>query len=349
MVLGSVLNPINSSMLAVVLVPIGRAFQAAPSQTAWLITGLYLATAVGQPVIGRLVDTYGPRRPYLLGTALVGAAGLLGTLAPNLWVLVAARVLLGIGTSAAYPASMSLLRSESERIGQGGASRVLATLSICNQIVVVIGPTLGGLLIGLGGWRLSFAVNVPVALACYLLGALGLPRTPRPTTATPTDSAAMLLFATTLTTFVLFLMNPAAAHWYLPVVTLAAGTLFARRELNVPEPFMDLRVLAGNTPLLATYGRQLLAYTTAYAYLYGFSQWLQEGRGLNAAQAGLLVMPMPVTALAVTAVARTPARLRTKLITGACTQLLCCIPLLFLGPTTPLWLLATIAAAVACG
>lgn len=111
MVLGSVLNPVNSSMIAVALVPIGAALGAPPAQTAWLVTGLYLATAVGQPVIGRLVDTYGPRRLYLVGTALVGIAGLLGALAPNLGALVAARVLLGFGTSAAYPASMSLTRS----------------------------------------------------------------------------------------------------------------------------------------------------------------------------------------------------------------------------------------------
>lgn len=118
MILGSILNPVNSSMIAVALVPIGAAFGAQASETAWLVSALYLATAVGQPVIGGLVDTYGPRRLYLIGTALVGVAGLLGALAPSLGVLIAARVLLGFGTSAAYPASMSLTRSEAERTGQ---------------------------------------------------------------------------------------------------------------------------------------------------------------------------------------------------------------------------------------
>ncbi|MFG1816680.1 MFS transporter [Kribbella sp. NPDC049174] len=110
MVVGSILNPINSSMLAVALIPIGAAFGVPPSETAWLITGLYLATAVGQPVIGRLVDLYGPRPLCLIGTAVVGVADLLGALAPTLGVLILSRVLLGFGTSAAYPASMSLIR-----------------------------------------------------------------------------------------------------------------------------------------------------------------------------------------------------------------------------------------------
>ncbi|MBO0514169.1 MFS transporter, partial [Streptomyces beijiangensis] len=176
MMLGSVLNPINSSMLAVALIPIGQAFGAPPSQTAWLVSGLYLATAVGQPVIGRLVDTYGPRLLYLVGTSLVGIAGLLGVLAPNLWILVVSRVLLGFGTSAAYPASMFLLRSESDRTGMKSPAKILAALSISNQVVAVIGPTLGGLLIGAGGWHLIFGINIPLSAACLVLGVRRLPR-----------------------------------------------------------------------------------------------------------------------------------------------------------------------------
>ena len=113
MILGSVLNPINSSIIAVSLVPIGIALGAPPSRTAWLVSALYLATAIGQPVVGRLVDTYGPRRLFLAGSALVGVAGILGTVAPSLSVLIVARVLLGFGTCAGYPAAMYLIRSES--------------------------------------------------------------------------------------------------------------------------------------------------------------------------------------------------------------------------------------------
>ncbi|MGP4029363.1 MFS transporter [Actinomadura sp. 3N407] len=176
MAMGSVLNPVNSSMLAVALIPIGRAFGVPPSQAAWLVSGLYLATAVGQPVIGRLVDAFGPRRLYLVGTALVCLAGLLGAFAPSLWVLVVSRALLGLGTSAAYPASMSVLRTEADRTGMKSPAGILVTLSISSQVVSVAGPPLGGLLIGAGGWQLIFLVNVPFSLACLLLGAIYLPR-----------------------------------------------------------------------------------------------------------------------------------------------------------------------------
>ena len=141
MILGSILNPINSSIIAVSLIPIGRAFGAPPAQTAWLISALYLATSVGQPVVGRLVDIYGPRKLFLIGTTLTGLAGVLGTLSPNLGVLIVARVILGFGTCAGYPASMYLLRTESERTGRTSPAGILTMLAVANQTISVIGPS----------------------------------------------------------------------------------------------------------------------------------------------------------------------------------------------------------------
>ena len=86
MLLGAVLNPVNSSIIAVSLIPIGQAFRAPPSSTAWLVSALYLATAIGQPVVGRLIDLFGPRRLYLAATALVGATGRRGAVRGKLLV-----------------------------------------------------------------------------------------------------------------------------------------------------------------------------------------------------------------------------------------------------------------------
>ncbi|PYC66064.1 MFS transporter [Streptomyces tateyamensis] len=342
MVLGSILNPINSSMIAVALVPIGAAFGAPPSRTAWLVTGLYLATAIGQPVVGRLVDAHGPRRLYLLGTGLVGVAGLFGVLAPSLGWLIAARVLLGLGTSAAYPASMYLTRSEARRTGQESPGAVLTALAVANQTVAVIGPTLGGLLIGVAGWRAVFTVNLPLSLACLVLGALRLPRTGRSAAVAGVDLPGMGLFAAMLLALMAFLMDPVPRHWYLLPLLLLAGAGFAVRELRCAEPFVDLRLLAGNRPLLATYLRQLLSYTASYAFLYGFTQWLEQGRGLSAATAGLLLLPLSVSGLAVSWLTGRHPALRGKLLVGAGFQLLGCAGLLLTHGGSAGWLLAAL-------
>ncbi|MER6981002.1 MFS transporter [Streptomyces carpinensis] len=348
MILGSVLNPINSSMIAVALVPIGTAFGTPPARTVWLVSALYLATAVGQPVVGRLVDMYGPRRLYLVGTALVGVAGLLGALAPTLGALIGARVLLGLGTSAAYPAAMQLTRREAERTGQDSPTGVLTALAVANQTVAVVGPALGGLLIAGGGWRAVFTVNIPLSAACLVLGALRLPRERR--TAHPRgdlDLPGMVLFAGTLVSLMLFLMAPRADHWYLPLLAAATGAAFAVRELRAQQPFVDLRVLGGNVPLLATYVRQLLGYTTSYAFMYGYTQWLEEGRGLSASTAGLVLLPLSAAALTVSVLTGRREAVRAKLVVGAAVQVAACAVLLLVGSGSPVWLL--LAAGVVMG
>ncbi|MFG2323343.1 MFS transporter [Streptomyces sp. NPDC048568] len=350
MLLGSVLNPVNSTIIAVALVPIGSALGAPASQTAWLVSALYLATSLGQPVVGRLIDLFGPRRLFLLSTGLVGAAGVVGALAPNLGVLIAARVLLGFGTCAGYPAAMALLRGEAERTGRDSPGGVLTALAVANQTIAVVGPLLGGLLIAAGGWRTTFALNVPLAVAAVVLGMLRLPKPAdgagRPRHGRPTaqlDLPGMALFAATLVSLLLFLMNLHLRDWYLMAITAAAGAAFAARELRAATPFIDLRVLGGNTPLLATYGRALVAYVVAYAFLYGFTQWTEEGFGLSPFRAGLAQIPMFLLAIGVSVVSGRSRSVRGKLLLGAAGQIVACVLILTLTAESPLWMLLLVA------
>ncbi|MFF3753220.1 MFS transporter [Streptomyces sp. NPDC002018] len=350
MLLGSVLNPINSTIIAVTLVPIGDALGAPPSQTAWLVSALYLATALGQPVVGRLIDIFGPRRLFLVSTSLVGVAGVAGTLAPDLGVLIASRVLLGFGTCAGYPAAMALLRSEARRTGRDSPGGVLTALAVANQTIAVIGPLLGGLLIGLGGWRATFALNVPLAVVAVLLGLLRLPKEAgtdesprRGRLAARLDLPGMALFAAMLVSLLLFLMNPHPRDWYLPAIAAAASAAFAAWELRAATPFIDLRVLGGNPPLLVTYGRALVAYVVAYSFLYGFTQWTEEGFGLSPFHAGLVQIPMFLVAIGVSVVSGRREGVRGKLLVGALGQIVACVVMLTLTGDSAVWMLVLVA------
>lgn len=115
--LGSALNPVNSTMISTALVPIAQDLHVGVADAGWLISGLYLASAVAQPTMGRLADLFGPRRVYLMSLSLIALAGVLGQFAPSLITLVMVRVLLGIGTSGAYPSAMRLFRVQAERSG----------------------------------------------------------------------------------------------------------------------------------------------------------------------------------------------------------------------------------------
>ncbi|WP_433604938.1 MFS transporter [Dactylosporangium sp. CA-139114] len=352
MMLGSILNPINSTIIAVALIPIGAAFGAPPSRTAWLVSALYLATALGQPIVGRLIDLYGPRRLFLVSTGLVGVAGIAGTLAPDFGVLVAARVVLGFGTCAGYPAAMALLRREAERTGRDSPAGVLAALAVANQTIAVIGPLLGGLLIGLGGWRATFAVNIPLSVLAVTLGALRLPKergtgreapgADRASPAARIDLAGMGLFAAMLVALLLFLMDPHPAAWYLPVLTVALGAAFTVRELRARTPFIDLRVLGGNLPLVATYGRSLVAYVVSYAFLYGFTQWTEEGYGLSPLGAGLVQIPMFLVGIGFSVTIGRRPGVRSKLLLGGAGQVAACALMLALTAASPLWMLVAV-------
>lgn len=348
MIGGAVLNPVNSSLIAVALVPIGLALGAPATETAWLVSGLYLATAVGQPVTGRLVDLYGPRPLYLAGAVLVGVGGALGALAPDIWWLVAARVVIELGTCAGYPAAMALIRGEADRTGTDSPEGVLTVLSIATSTIAVVGPSLGGLLLGVSGWRAVFVVNVPLALLCLVLGALRLPRTRvahRGVRAAlhRVDPPGIALFAVTTVALLLALLHPDAGAVAPALVAVAAGAGLVVRELRTPEPFLDLRVLGGNLPLLLTFVRALLTATVSYCVLYGFTQWLEQGRGLTPATAGLVLLPIFVTGIGVTALTGRRRAIRGKLLVGGVAQVLLAALLFALGPASPVWVIVVVA------
>src|ERR1044072_9368717 len=157
----------------------------------------------------------------------------------------------------------------------------------------------------------------------------------------------MALFAAMLVSLLLFLMEPSADRWYLPVLMVVAAVGFVVRELRAAEPFIDLRVLGGNVPLLLTYARMLLVAVVSYVMLYGYTQWLQEGRGLTASQAGLAQLPLFLAAIAGSTATGRRAQVRGTLLVGAVGEIAACVILLTLQPDSPVWLL--IAVALVCG
>lgn len=343
LLIGSLLNPLNTTMISTALVAIGHHFDIGAADTAWLISVLYLASAVAQPVLGRLADVLGPRRVFLVGLVVVIASGLVGTVAPSFGWLIVSRLLLGIGTSAAYPAAMAVLRDESARIGRATPRSVLARLSFAALGSAAVGPTLGGLLVMVVGWRGIFAVNVPVALIAFGAALLWIPADPPRRRAadgsTPRldlDPLGIGLFTTALTVLVFFLLDLAHPMWWLLAPFAVLSAALVRWQLRRPNPFIDLRMLAGNAALSRTYLRHGVSYLLIYCVMYGYTQWLEEARGYSSGHTGLLMLPMSVAALVCSLLGA-----RTKGIRGPLT--LACVlltvgagVLLFLSGDTPL-------------
>ncbi|WP_416070019.1 MFS transporter [Streptomyces sp. ME02-6979-3A] len=343
LLMGSLLNPLNTTMISTALVAIGHSFGIGAADTAWLISVLYLASAVAQPVLGKLADTLGPRRVFLAGLVVVMASGLVGALAPGFGTLIVSRLLLGVGTSAAYPAAMAVLRDESRRLGRPTPRPVLARLSFAALGSAAVGPALGGLLVSVVGWRGIFAVNVPIALLAFGAALLWVPADP-PRDRAADGSAPKLsldplgigLFTTALTVLVFFLLDLAHPQWWLLAPFAVLTAVLVRWQLRTPQPFIDLRMLAGNGPLLRTYIRHGLSYLLIYCVMYGYTQWLEEARGFSSGHTGLLMLPMSVTALVCSLLGARTKGLRAPL-TVACLLLTAGAGILvFLSGDTPL-------------
>lgn len=349
---GTVLNPINSSMIAIALVSIGDDFDVSVVSLSWLISSFYLVAAVGQSVLGRLVDQFGPRRVQSVGFVLVVVAGALGTFAPSFGWLLAARLLLAVGTSAGFPAGLALLRNASG--GHPPAPRTLAAITIAGSSSAALGPVLGGALVALAGWQAIFLVNVVAGLVALPLSQRWLPRDPQHAGGVDLALVRRLLdlpgiaaFTATLASLLALLLSLAGEPlwWLAPVALLGAVALYVndrRRE----DPFLDVGMLAGNLALVGVCVQYLLVNVVAFGVFFAMPVWIEAARGLSPGAAGLLVAPLAGVAIVGTPVAARivgRAGVRPALVTGACAMVAGTLLMLTLSADVPLWAIVPVA------
>jgi len=346
--LGTVLNPINSSMIAVALVRIGDDFDVGVVSLSWLISSFYLVAAVGQSVLGRLADQFGPRRVQCAGFVLIAIAGVLGPLAPSFGWLIASRLLLAVGTSAGFPAGLALLRNASG--GQPPPPGTLAAITIGGSSSAALGPALGGALVALAGWQAIFFVNVVVGVVALPLSLRWLPRDPQHAGGVSlrlvrrlVDLPGIAAFAAMLGSVLALILSAAGSGeplWWLAPVALLAGAALIASDRRREDPFLDVRMLAGNRALLAVCAQYLLVNIVAFGVFFSVPLWLEAARGLSSGVAGALVAPLAgVAVFATPLAARLVARAgeRPALVAGASAMVAGTLLMLTFSMSAPLW------------
>ena len=353
--LGSALNPINSSLIATALIPIAAGIHVPAGQTAILVSALYVATAIAQPTAGKAAEVFGPRRVFLAGILLVLLGGLVGGFASSLTLLMISRVLIGLGTSCAYPTAMLLIRRRATSAGlQNPPGGVLGGLQIAGAATASLGLPLGGVLLQLFGWRSVFFINLPVAVLALIVTLLWIPadepvtqRRGARAVMSALDVTGIVGFAAAMTSLLLFLSSLPHANWAFLAASVVLWVALVLWELRATTPFFDVRLLASNPALTRIYLRVAIVMLSAYLLLYGVTQWLEAVQGLSGLAAGLLLLPMMVIA----AIATVPVA-RRNLIRGPLllTALMCVaagIAVLFLH--TGAWLVLILVITVALG
>lgn len=169
------LASLGTSIANIALPTLAEAFQAPFAQVQAVVVAYLAALTIAVVVAGRLGDRFGLKPMLLAGLGLFIIATLICATAPELWVLIAARALQGAGAAFLMVLSMALFRQLST---DGQIGRAMGLLGTISAVGTALGPTLGGALIPIAGWRGVFWVQLPIAVVALGLSYLLLPDGP---------------------------------------------------------------------------------------------------------------------------------------------------------------------------
>ncbi|MED1201617.1 MFS transporter [Heyndrickxia acidicola] len=292
---GTMLNPLNSSMISLALHSIQRDFHLSFTTVSWLISSFYLASAIGQPVTGKLGDLLGRKSMFLIGLILVAVSAVGAPLSPTFFVLLIMRLFQSIGSSAIYPSGIALVRTHIHE-KQAGA---LAVLSIFASAMTALGPTLGGVLIVWGGWTSIFTVNFPFILLSFLLGWFMFPkdsnekRTEFKMLLKQLDLLGILLFGTGMVLLLWFLLSfKTSVHYLSGILGIVFIGLFIWRELKAAIPFIDVRLFKSEPILTRVYLQFIVLNLFNYCLFFGLPTYFQDEMHLSVKMSGLLMLFM---------------------------------------------------------
>jgi MFS family permease len=170
--LSMLLSSLGTSIANVALPTLAQAFHASFQQVQWVVLAYLLAVTLLIVSAGRLGDLTGRRRLLLAGIALFTIASALCGLAPTLWLLVAARAAQGTGAAVMMALTLAFVGDTIPKEQSGSAMGLLGTMS---AVGTALGPSLGGVLIAVLGWRAVFFVTVPLGVVTLLLAYRVLP------------------------------------------------------------------------------------------------------------------------------------------------------------------------------
>jgi DHA2 family methylenomycin A resistance protein-like MFS transporter len=305
----------NASMIAVALPRIARDLHASGTQQQWIVDSFVLVFASLLIAGGVLGDRHGRRRALIAGLGVFAAGSLACALAPGPGLLIAARVLQGLGPPLLLPASLAIVaasypdpRARARAIGIWGSG---------SGVGVAMGPLLGGLVVSTLGWHWVFAFNVPVAIALAAAAFALIPADAGHRSEHRFDRAGALLVTLGGAGIVFGIIEGRERGWTSAAVlagfAAGAGLLaaFTRVERRHPDPLVDLDLLRRPAFAAANLGGGALLFVSLGVSVYLSAHLQAQGR--TALGTGLALLPMGAAVAALAPVSgRLTARIAPK-------------------------------------
>ncbi len=299
LVLGFFMILIDTTIVSVANPAILRGLDTDINSVIWVTSAYLLAYAVPLLVTGRLGDRFGPKNLYLIGLVVFTAASAACGLAGSIEVLIAARVVQGLGAAMMTPQTMAVITRifppdrRGAAMGLWGATAGVATL---------VGPILGGLLVDGFGWEWIFFINVPVGILAFVLVMRNVPRLA--TGSHRFDILGVVLSAIGMFLLVFGIQEGEAYDWgqivgpisvwsliIAGVVVLAAFVVW--QKIGKGEPLLPLGLFRDRNFSLANAGITMVGFAiTSMSLPLVF--YFQTVRGLTPTQSALMLVPMAV-------------------------------------------------------
>ncbi len=289
------------SLLTPVLPTIQRDLHTTAGTVTWVLTAWLLAASVATPMMGRIADLIGKDRTLLVALGAIALGCLLAAIAPNVTVLIAARVVQGLG-AAVFPVSFGIIRDVYP------AHRVASAIGVLAAVIASgsgLGIVLAGPIVGVLDWRWLFWIPMIIVSMVAVLAWRVVPRSPAGASGRINWLSAVLL-AGWLVTLLLPLSKGAAWGWGngwtlgLFAATLLLFTGWMLSELRSAEPLIDMRMM--RLPAVWTTNLVSLLFGAAMFGVFAFLPQLMQvpastgyGFGAGVTAAGLLMLPMMVT------------------------------------------------------
>lgn len=300
-VLGAIMSILDITVVSVALPTFQDVFDATYATVAWTMTAYTLALATVIPLTGWAADRFGTKRLYLAALALFTAGSVLCAMATSIEMLIAFRVVQGLGGGMLMPLGMTILTRAAgpDRIG-----RLMAVLGIPMLLGPITGPILGGWLIDVASWHWIFLINLPIGLAALAYSWTVLPKD-EPSTTEPFDFLGMLLLSPGLALFLFGVSSIAEGGegasfgprvWVSATIGVALILTFVAHALRAEKPLIDLRLFKNRRLTIATVSMFVFVIAFMGAGLLFPSYFLQV-RGETTLMAGLLIAPQGLGAM----------------------------------------------------
>jgi EmrB/QacA subfamily drug resistance transporter len=290
---------LDSTIVNVALPAIGRELHTTVSGLQWVFDAYTLVLASLLMLSGSMADRLGRKRVFALGLILFTLGSLLCSVAPNLGLLIAFRMLQAIGGSMLNPVAMSIIRNvftdareRAQAIGVWGATV---------GISLALGPVVGGALVDSIGWRSIFWINIPVGIAALLLTLRFVPesRAPHPRRLDPVGQLLVIALFGSLTYAII--EGPKSGWFSAQSIVLFAVALLslaglAGYERRRREPLLELRFFR-SVPFSSASVIAVCSFAALGGFLFLNTLYLQEVRHLSALEAGLRTLPIAAMTL----------------------------------------------------